>query len=289
LGGKVYVLPWYVSADVLIYNKAIFQEAGISSPPRTWSQVFQDARIIEEKTSKSGIAPLPLPGDWLQENGVQVISVRRQIATFDTPAGVRALQVYVNLVKQGIVGQDAVNYDYLRALNEYESGQLAMLATGPQFLVRIKDEAPKIYQVTGVTEYPLAKARWIPTPLMDLVVPKASAHPRQAAQFARFVTDGANQLAFSEIVAILPSVIRAAQNPFFHSHLNTLEGQALAISVDELKYGHDRVFGGCGGNDGNITSILEDAFTAAMLGNTTPAAALHHAAKKVDALLASCR
>src|SRR4051812_47336026 len=40
--GKVYGFPILSSARALFYNKALFQQAGISSPPKTWDEFEAD-------------------------------------------------------------------------------------------------------------------------------------------------------------------------------------------------------------------------------------------------------
>ena len=37
-GGKVYALPLYIDTLALLYNKTIFDNAGIAQPPKTWEE-----------------------------------------------------------------------------------------------------------------------------------------------------------------------------------------------------------------------------------------------------------
>ncbi|SEO25746.1 ABC transporter substrate-binding protein [Actinacidiphila rubida] len=56
-GGKLYGLPTSNYQMGLIYNRKIFQEAGLdpNTPPTTWDQVRQDAKTIQDKLGSKGI------------------------------------------------------------------------------------------------------------------------------------------------------------------------------------------------------------------------------------------
>ncbi len=56
-GGKLYGLPTSNYQMGLIYNRKIFQEAGLDpdDPPTTWDQIRQDAKAIQDKLGSRGI------------------------------------------------------------------------------------------------------------------------------------------------------------------------------------------------------------------------------------------
>jgi ABC-type glycerol-3-phosphate transport system substrate-binding protein len=55
--GKLYGLPTTNYSMGLIYNRKIFQDAGLdpNSPPTTWDQIRQDAKTIQDKLGSKGI------------------------------------------------------------------------------------------------------------------------------------------------------------------------------------------------------------------------------------------
>lgn len=53
--GHIYSLPSTGTTTRLIYNKGIFERAGITAPPTTLAEMVEDARIITEKLSGEGI------------------------------------------------------------------------------------------------------------------------------------------------------------------------------------------------------------------------------------------
>lgn len=61
IGGVQYGIPWYAANRVVIYNKDLFEEAGITSPPKTREQWIEDS----EKLNRNGNQGMYLPGqNW---------------------------------------------------------------------------------------------------------------------------------------------------------------------------------------------------------------------------------
>ncbi|MEU9156801.1 extracellular solute-binding protein [Streptomyces sp. NPDC048417] len=58
LGGKTYGIPFDIGMVGFWYNKALFKEAGVSTPPTTWS-AFLD---VVKKLKAAGVTPLALAG-----------------------------------------------------------------------------------------------------------------------------------------------------------------------------------------------------------------------------------
>src|SRR5512143_3923944 len=64
--GKVYGMPWLMDVKYFMYNKDMLSKAGISTPPATWEELVDQAKIIKEK----GIAEFPIIWSWNQKEGV---------------------------------------------------------------------------------------------------------------------------------------------------------------------------------------------------------------------------
>lgn len=60
--GKTLGMPWILDTKYLYYNKAMLAKAGITTPPQTWQQVLDDAKIIKDKK----IVTWPLVWSWSQ-------------------------------------------------------------------------------------------------------------------------------------------------------------------------------------------------------------------------------
>ena len=64
--GKVYGMPWLMDVKYFMYNKDILQKAGFNSPPATWEELADQAKVIKEK----GLAEFPITWSWNQKEGV---------------------------------------------------------------------------------------------------------------------------------------------------------------------------------------------------------------------------
>src|SRR5512143_489831 len=64
--GKIYGMPWLMDVKYFMYNKDMLQKAGFSTPPKTWEELVDQAKVIKQK----GIAEYPIIWSWNQKEGV---------------------------------------------------------------------------------------------------------------------------------------------------------------------------------------------------------------------------
>jgi sorbitol/mannitol transport system substrate-binding protein len=133
--GKLYAVPFYGESSFMMYNKKMFQAAGLTMPPNpTWAQIAAlAAQLNDPAKNVAGICLRGLTG-W----GDNLASLDTVINTmggswFDqnwnaqltSPATEAAVNFYVNLVKKdGEPG--AGNDSFNQCLNIFEQGQAAM-------------------------------------------------------------------------------------------------------------------------------------------------------------------
>lgn len=288
--GGHYAIPWYVSAEVVIYNARLFREAGLdpNHPPQTWDELIQDAIIIKQKTGNYGWLPAIKFIPELQEQGIPVVSPDGKKALFDSPEAVAWLQQYVSLFNAGTIPREALSLSkaYEQAVDWYQSGKLGMLQTGPQFLNRVHDNAPSVYADTRVAPLPLGKGNVISAATMNLVIPKNAPFQKEALDFALFLTNDENQLAFDKLVLVFPSTIQAASDSFFQSggpSDDPLMADARRIGAGELKKARDLTLGLK--NESARNEAIRVALENALLGRESPQEALYKAVQEWDMLL----
>ena len=147
-------------------------------------------------------------------------------ATFNTP---EALALVTRLKELGDAGAintapgDWDNWDGDRQL--YANEMLAMVLGGPQTVSRLRDESPAILDKIRRGLHDPGPRKLCGEAIMNLVVSKAK-HPQEAIDFANFITNDENQLAFCHEVSIFPTTKVASADPFFQSDMESLEGQA---------------------------------------------------------------
>ena len=92
----------------LYYNKADFAAAGITAPPKTWTQLTADAIKLTDPAAKRWGFYVPLgDAEWISYHwepvlwgdGGSLLNSAGTKATFDSPAGVKALDTWITILK----------------------------------------------------------------------------------------------------------------------------------------------------------------------------------------------
>ena len=205
-----FAIPWYLTARISMANRRLLERAGYGAPPLQWSGVPAYAEAVRRRTGRYALFVTVVPDDSaelleiLVQMGVQLLD-GQQRAAFNSPAGRRAFAFWSDLYRRGLLPREVVSQGYRRAIELYQSGDLAQVATGPDFLRNLQTNAPGIAAVTA-PYVPLSGAGGeANVAVMNLVVPRQSALAAEATRFALFLTNGPNQLAFAEQARVLPS------------------------------------------------------------------------------------
>jgi multiple sugar transport system substrate-binding protein len=104
VGNTLYGLPKDYSTLALFYNKKLFKTAGLEKPPKTWNQLFANAKQLTRDRDRDGkpeqyglgLAPeLPRLVYLARAYGGEIFN-RDGYATFAEPKALRGLQAIVN-------------------------------------------------------------------------------------------------------------------------------------------------------------------------------------------------
>lgn len=242
LDGKSFSIPWYVSVSVLMYNKDMFRAAGLdpSRPPTTWDEIEAAARAVRKSGQYGYLPVIRILEEW-QADGLPVLDATGRRAAFATPAHAARLEAYARLYRDDVIPPETLTGGYPEAVRRYKEGRLAMLATGPQFLLSIRQDAPTVYAATGVAPLPRGKAGIVPAAVMHFVIPVGSRNPAAAAKLGLSLTSPRNQLALCRLVPLLPSTVETASDPLFTRGAgeHPLEDEAIRIDAAQLPYARD--------------------------------------------------
>ncbi len=214
--GQQFAIPWYLTARVTIANRQLLQRAGVAAPPRRWEEVPAYAEAVRRRTGKYALFVTVVPDDSAElmesmvQMGVRLLDGRRR-AAFNSPAGRRAFAFWSDLYRRGLLPREVVSQGYRRAIELFQAGDLAQVASGPDFLRNLQTNAPGI--AAAAAPYPplTGSGGEANVAVMNLVVPRQSAMAPEAVSFALFLSDAANQLAFAEEARVLPSSRGALQ------------------------------------------------------------------------------
>jgi multiple sugar transport system substrate-binding protein len=146
--GKVLGVPALIDNLAVVYNKTLFDEAGLEYPNDQWT--WDDfraaaAELTDPAQKRFGFSyPMDASEDsvWhydplLWQNGGSILTEDGTQAAFNSPEGVEALEVLVGMaVEDESVFLDLQNSPYTGLFN---SGKIGMLVTGPWDLTSFPD------------------------------------------------------------------------------------------------------------------------------------------------------
>ncbi len=280
-------LPWYITSKVTFYNKDLLTKAGFSQPPMTFNDLFRFSKTLREKTGAYATMPnISVRGNFLKElqkSGIQPYDSVGKAVFADQGAGDYLAQ-WVNLYKNQWVPAESLIEGPEGAPDRYQSGTLALLMTGVNFGNKVKENAPDVFSRTGVSpQFPIDSAS-TDFSTMVLVVPKKSQHPKEAVEFALFMTNQTNQLTFCRRAPILPSITEALKAPMFQKQDSAdIMKKAISISAHQLLNARD-VYQ-IRPHQKKINEIVDHYVQLAMLGHISSSQAMGQAQKEVNQIL----
>ncbi|MEG2834190.1 MAG: sugar ABC transporter substrate-binding protein, partial [Ruthenibacterium sp.] len=134
--GKQYGVPNSFSNVILVYNKDLFDKAGVDYPTHDWK--WSDAMAAAEKIRALGkdiygyYHPITFNEFYktAQQNGGNLISEDATKFTMDTPQNVETLQYMVDMQRKTNVMPTAEQMGGMGDWDLFKSGRLGMIVTG---------------------------------------------------------------------------------------------------------------------------------------------------------------
>ncbi|GAA1735377.1 sugar ABC transporter substrate-binding protein [Isoptericola hypogeus] len=234
--------PWYLTSEVTMYNTAMFEQAGLDpeTPPATFDELYAAAEQIASTSDGKvwGMHPA-LENRFLLDlakEGVPLLSEDGTEWVFNTPEAVAHVERLTKAYQDGVFPPDSLTEDHTKETEAYQAGRVALFPSGPNFLTIVEENAPDIAKATGVGPQITGASDAANMSVMGLLVPKTTENKATALAFAEFMTNAENQLEFSKIVTIFPSVTEALQDPYFTDDSDgTVESHARRLSAEQLE------------------------------------------------------
>lgn len=239
-GGEAFAIPWYLSTAITIYNRALLERAGVSVP-RDFGALLEAAKKLRETSGKYAYFPA-MDGSRPLENmaamGTPLLADGAHRVGFDNARGEAFFQFYRDLYQQGLIPKNVLTEGHHKAVDLFQSGQVALITTGMQFLQTIETNSPTLYAQVDVAPQLKDPDSKNNVAVMNLAVPKLSKNKAAAFQFATFVTNHENQMALAQRIPLLPSTAESYADPFFSLPENpTLIDRARYISAQQVLAG----------------------------------------------------
>ncbi|TDP94838.1 ABC transporter substrate-binding protein [Labedaea rhizosphaerae] len=284
--GSLIALPWYNGgAPVGVYNMSIMSKVGFdpANPPKNYDEVLALGQQVYDKTKVYGTNSIPsyVNGETavLSYEGIPMLTPDKKKAAFDTPAAVAVLNKFKKAYDSHAIAPGAISADTRNFPQSLDNQQIAFVPDGyPFVLTSLENNSPTVYKNLAITKPPTTKdGKYLLLGQQTLAVPARSQHQAAAAAFAKFVTNGANQLAFCKLVAIYPSTVSTTKDAFFTDKTDTSPiGKARQLIVSELPNLVDGQLGS--GKDAELSDALSKQVRAFMQGSVSADQALATAA-----------
>ena len=207
-------IPWYLTSRITLANGELLAAAGYRQPPARWQDLPAFAQAVKEATGRHALFVSVVPEDSAEilesfvQMGVQLLDEQKR-AAFNTPAGRRAFRFWADLYRRGLLPREVVSQGHRRAIELYQSGDLALLSTSAAALNSIRTNAPAVAARTQAAPSLTGPDGSANMAVMNLVVPQQSDQPEEAVDFALFLTSPANQYDFAKASGTLPSAAAA--------------------------------------------------------------------------------
>ena len=296
--GKMLSLPFNSSTAILYYNKDAFTKAGLdpATPPKTWPEVFADAKKIRAAGYPCGFTTSWL--SWIQieqfsawhnlpigtkANGMDGTDT---VLEFNNPVVVRHI---ANLAE----AQKDKTFDYggrtIEPDQKFVSGECGMTLNSSGFYGLAKAGAKFAFGVGELPYYPDVKGApqnsIIGGASLWVMAGKKPAEYKGVAEFLTFISQTPQQVRFHEVTGYLP-ITKAAYEAtkasgFYAEH----PGTELPIIQMTAKPPTENSRGLRFGNLVQIRDIIAEELEGAFAGKQTAQQALDNAVKRGNAVL----
>ncbi|MFW6023085.1 MAG: extracellular solute-binding protein [Halanaerobiaceae bacterium] len=292
LDGKNYGIPWFAETRVLFYNVDMFEEAGVEPPESYLELVEVGKEIIDEfgegkAIATAGTGAWDLIHNWaiiLWAHGGDMLNNDSTTAAFNSDAGVRAMNYWVNLVATGLADEACAEYNQPQADAAFINGDTAMAFMGPWNIADIEAENPDLnYNVVEPPAGPFGRASFSGGSNLAIRNNASEEEIEAAKAWVEFlVSDEVLADYTKNLSKMIPTNKAALDDPFYSSDLwqtfITTLGYATAYPpIPEW----GPIEGAIQGNFGNVlTEYIEGNY-----GSTTAKEYLDDAAAEVNNIL----
>jgi multiple sugar transport system substrate-binding protein len=276
--GHYYGLPQNTNTQVLLWNKADFEAAGLSEPPQSLEEFAEVACTLTQGETQYGYAlggtyfwaPAPI----FYSMGGKIVDEEITTASgyVNSPESVAAFTLLTDLYNQGCVSPNVLGGG-IGTADGHATGLYAMIIDGPWMV--------DIYAGT----YPDFEVNFAPIPAgpdgatssvvggEDVVIFADTENPEAAMQWAAYLLSEESQIMMAEVGVIptLSTLIGDESLPdYFDVFLTQLE--TAQARVPHPKWS-------------DMDNAINNVFQRMLRGEQTPQAALDQAAAEIDALL----
>jgi len=293
-GGGVWGLPQVTDAPALLFNKALFEQAGLdpANPPQT----IEDLQAAMEAIAALGTADAPIygmatpfgvyafqPFMWAfggdlittNEDGTYTIGV-------NNPGSIQALELLKGWMDAGIMGPtyDPAN-QYGNSMAAFKEGRAGILINGPWATSDVlTGEAFADPANLGVAPIPAGPDGLQGSPVggHEYTIYAGSQYPNEALAFVRCLNSVENQVRLASELNLVPTLLAAYEDP------TLAENAILQGFLAQMNVATNRPVLVAGGQ---IYTEFGPQYDAFLLGNLEAQTAMDNVAAAWELLLAN--
>lgn len=203
--GKYYGIPNNSNCLALACNMDVLRAAGFENPPTTWDEF---RKVCESTTDAStGTYGFAMCAIGTEEGTFQILpwvySAGGNIDDLSSPEATKGIQFLSDLVKDGLMSKEVVNWQQSEAFNAFCAGKAAMVESGTWQLADIDEK------IAGTFEYQYAllpKDKEYASTIggENFGVCTGSEHREECIEFLKYLMSAQNNADFTAAAAKLP-------------------------------------------------------------------------------------
>ena len=284
LNGHILSVPFATNNAAVFYRPSLFERAGITDLPQTWSQLKETAKILtidpdnDDRTSQHGIFLSLGKGEWTVFTWLPFIYsaggdlIQEGQPNLVNQGAIAALEFGADLVRSGVAVLSPPERGY--EIDDFIDGKVAMQITGPWTLAQLK-AANIDYDVFPI---PVAQQPAAVIGGENLFVFKTTPQRERASlRFLEYVLSEEFQTAWALETGYLPVNLKSQQSQVYQNFV--AENPTIEVFLEQMHYAKSRPVVA---RYNRLSENLGRAIEASLLEKQTPTEALKRSQQRLE-------
>ncbi|MCC9704675.1 extracellular solute-binding protein [Streptomyces sp. MNU76] len=200
--GKTYGVPFVTDTLALVYNKELFEKAGITEAPKSWDDLKKAAATVKDKTGVDGYwgsTQAYYAQSFLYGEGTDTVDVAQKKITVNSAEAEKAYGTWLDLFDgKGLHKADTTADAYAHIQDAFVNGKVASIIQGPWEITNFyKGSAFKDKANLGIATVPAGSTGKAGAPTgghnLSVYVGSDKAHQEASLKFVNFMTSAKSQ------------------------------------------------------------------------------------------------
>lgn len=202
---RIHGVPWRTQSWALYYRTDLLPEG--SGPPESWEQLRGMQKAL--RGPDGDIRPIGIPGAVGGESARSLLVALwgyggslyddEGAITFDTPEMAEALELWVDLRREGIMQPEMLSWSLSELETAFAEGRIATLMAPPRLTVRLNETTDLAFDTAPLPAAQTPVATVSPT---YLVILRSSPHRQQCMEFLQYIASEQGQADMTALGAV---------------------------------------------------------------------------------------